>query len=397
MIRARGRSLPEAATVASLRLLTLLVPTREHAVVAGAPDDEGNSVEVVRALSRRMRVYWLVNDDREALEWLVAEDGDPSNLRLLPKSSRRAFVAYLTARYVFFTHGLYGSPPPPRRKTVVNLWHGDGPKRRKGFVEIRSTYVVSGTELWGAPREQAFGVGHGGVLVTGNPRIDQFQRPATDAQLRTLGLDPARPVVLWLPTYRTTDYQGRRMGMVRNWSDGQELSGCDSVRSLFTQVRARAEELGVTVVVKPHPLDADRFAETGLRCLTNEQLREARVMLYQLLARTSGLITDYSSVWTDYLGLHRPVGFYCPDLAEYQENRGLNVGDYASLIPGPLLNTDDDFTSFLDSCLHESADERARRERCIDRIGAETRTGATSRLLRALGLTPAASRPRARV
>ena len=383
---ARPRPWREASRIALLRALVALLPARPHAVVAGVPDDEGNSVEVVRALVPHLRVYWLVTDDPESLSWLLPEYADHPRLRVVRRDSARAYLAYATARWVFFTHGLYGSPRPPRRKTFVNLWHGDGPKQRKGFADIASTYVVSGTELWGRPRAASFHVPDRNVLVTGNPRLDQLASAATPEQLGRLGLCVDRPLVLWLPTYRTTDYRDQRLGAVRNWSDGAELSGADAVQGLLQRVAAVADSIGVTVVVKPHRLDADRYAGTGIRCVTSEELQSARTTLYQLLGRSSGLVTDYSSVWTDYLATGRPIGFFCPDLDRYEEVRGLNVVDYLSLIPGPRLEGVDDFARFLQGCLADPDPWREQRARCAARIGARTERGATARLLQALGI-----------
>jgi hypothetical protein len=36
------------------------------------------------------------------------------------------------------------------------------------------------------------------------------------------------------------------------------------------------------------------------------------------------MISDYSSVWVEYLDLDRPLLLYCPDIAEYLTGRGLN-------------------------------------------------------------------------
>ena len=369
-----------------MRACLQMLPSRHHAVVAGTPDDEGNSVEVVRKLARRLPVYWLVTDDSATLEWLLSGVDGAETVRCLPKYSVRAFWAYATARYVFFTHGLYGSPYPPRNKTSVNLWHGDGPKRRNQFARIRSTVVVSGTRLWGRYKADEFEVGQDDLLVTGNPRVDQFSRPITDDGLRALGLDPSDGLVLWLPTFRTTDFQGRRLGPVRNWSDAAELSNSPLVRSRLGQVAEAARSKGVTLAVKPHPLDADRFSDTGLHIVTGADLREARVTFYQLLARADGLITDYSSVWTDFLALDRPIGFYCPDHDDYVAARGLNVDDYFSLLPGPLLQDGNDFQAFVRECVEEPELSQARRLRSADLIGAETRLGATERLLDAVGI-----------
>lgn len=389
---------PDLSALAARGKLLLLrgalstLPTREHAVVAGFPDDEGNSVETVRALARRIPVFWLVNDPPETLEWLLSGAEGRDRIRTVSKDSRAAYLAYVTARYVFFTHGLYGSPPAPRGRTFVNLWHGDGPKMSKRFADIRSTYVVAGTRLWGGTRPLYFGVDDGGVLVTGNPRIDQFARPVGDDQMQALGLDPAQPFVLWMPTYRRTEYRGRRLARVRNWADAADLSDSERVRRLTGEVAEAGRRLGITVVVKPHPLDADGYGATGLPVIGNADLQRAHVTHYQLMGRSSGLITDYSSVWTDYLALDRPIGFYCPDLEEYEAERGLNVEGYRELIPGPLLDSPADFEAFLGECLDESSESRARRSRSTRRVGAETRFGAGDRLLDAVGVPRDVSR-----
>jgi CDP-glycerol glycerophosphotransferase (TagB/SpsB family) len=355
-------------------------------VVAGFPDEEGNSVETVRALARRLPVHWLINSSPESVEWLLSGAERRDRIRLVPKDSKRAFLAYATARYVFFTHGLYGSPPAPRRRTFVNLWHGDGPKMSKRFANVRSTYTVAGTRLWGDQRPVYFGVAPTGVLVTGNPRIDQFARPVRDDQLHALGLDPAKPFILWMPTYRRTEYRGRRLAKVRNWADAADLSDSERVRHLIGEVSESASRLGVTVVVKPHPLDADDYGATDLLVIDGDVLNRAEVTVYQLLGRSHGLITDYSSVWTDYLAVDRPIGFYCPDLEQYEAARGLNVDGYRDLIPGPLLDSPADFEQFLCECLEESAASRSKRAQAAQRIGAVTRLGASDRLLDAVGI-----------
>ncbi len=381
-----SRRLRTRAKLRALGWLLAVAPARPYAVVSGSPDIEGNSVELVRALASRMPVRWLVADPPEELRWLL--DGAPGadRVRMVPKGSRAAFLSYLGARYVFFTHGLYGSPQPPRRKVFVNLWHGDGPKRRRGFAHIRSTVVVGGTELWGRRRGDTFGVGRDHALVTGNPRIDQLHRPCDEATLAALGVSPGQRLVLWLPTYRRTHYRGRRVGHVRNWSDGDELSASEQVSELLREVVGCARERGVTLAVKPHPLDGDRFGGTGMALLTDADLLEHRTTLYSLLGSTVGLITDYSSVWTDYLALDRPIGYYVPDLAEYDADRGLNVVDYSSVMAGPRLATIADFKAFIRDCLDEPDEPRAHRRRVAERIGAETRPGAAERLLVELGL-----------
>jgi CDP-glycerol glycerophosphotransferase len=359
-------------------------PKWNHAIVAGFPDDEGNAVEVVRSLPERWagKVYWLVDNEPSSLLWLLEGGVKTEHVHLVSKRSLRAFLLFATARLVFFTHGIYTCPRPPTNAVFVNLWHGDGPKSRgnaKFKQTIPTTFIISGTLLWGLNRLKSFDLRNEQLLVTGNPRIDQFARPASDLAMRNLGIDPAKPFILWMPTYRGTNGTGRL-----SWNDTSLLSSRNSVRLVLQEAATRARELGITMVVKPHPLDADSFTEAGMRVVTSAELLKAQVALYQLLARSAGLITDYSSVWTDYLALSRPIGFYCPDYSDYVEGRGLNVDELPSLLPGPMLTSPDQFTEFFLACSTGSESLNAMREESIRRTGAETRMGAARRLLDAL-------------
>jgi CDP-glycerol glycerophosphotransferase len=364
-----------------VQALVHVLPARNHTVVAGWPDEEGNSVEVLRALPSHTDgpVYWLVDSEPDELIWLLDGVEGKERVRLLRKRSLAGLLAYATAQTIFFTHGLYGCPRPPKRKTFVNLWHGDGPKRTDTQHEsprIPSSYVVAGTALWGQYKADFFGVPRTRLLVTGNPRIDQLARPLTDEQVDALGIPAEMPLVLWLPTYRSAHGPaGQR------WEDSSFRSASSDLRGQWCPALAEVNRLGLTVVVKPHPLDCDSFAETGLRVVSNKDLTQVHGSLYQLLARASGLITDYSSAWTDFLVLDRPMCFYCPDLEEYATTRGLNVPDLLTLLPGPLLERPDQLAPFLRRCLEEPESSAGLRRESVLRVGAETRLGATARLL----------------
>ena len=58
------------------------------------------------------------------------------------------------------------------------------------------------------------------------------------------------------------------------------------------------------------------------------------------------LITDFSSVATDYLLLGRPVVLYCPDYDEFEDARGFNF-DPLEMMPGVLIRTKEDLFAVL--------------------------------------------------
>ena len=67
----------------------------------------------------------------------------------------------------------------------------------------------------------------------------------------------------------------------------------------------------------------------------NDSLIPAFIDTNELLAITDILISDYSSIFYDYLATDKPVIFYIPDLEEYKNYRGLYIEPEE--LPGPCL------------------------------------------------------------
>ena len=374
-MRAQLRNLALGAVLVSLRatlaVLTRAVPQCRSVVVAAYPETEGNGVETARALLRRYpgRVVWL----REAgpvpdeVRDLAAE-----GLVLARKAGPAGLWAYLRAEAVLFTHGLYGSPRPAPRKPVVNLWHGDGPKDIRPAKEvgghIASTYFVGSTRLFSDFQAAAFGVPSGRVLLTGNPRTDQLWRPFAADTLARLGI--TGDFVVWMPTFR----RARAVGAVRARAHDGPAAG-DGHPELAGLLRG-LERRGLQLVVKPHPLDADRRDWAGAVTVTEEDLVRAGTSLYAVLGASAGLVTDYSSVWVDYLLLDRPMAFLVTDRHRY--DRQLFPPDVLDWVPGEVVDPDHDpFEAFLADLDAGGREGAAQRQAVARRIGLNpTRTAA---------------------
>ena len=350
-----------------LTVSTRVVPTTRTVLVSGFPESEGNAVEVALALLRRYdgTVVWL----REPEGPTATLPAHP-RLRTVPKLSRAGLWAYVRAEAVFFTHGLYGSPRPRGRRgrAVVNLWHGDGPKDLRPALGpgamIPSTHVVASTRVFGERKAAAFGSPPEALVLTGNPRTDQLFRPVDAATLARLGI--TGDFVLWMPTFRRT----KGSSVHKDWSDGGADVGLSEVGPLRDLLRAR----GIQLVVKPHPMDAEERRGDGVVRLADDQLAAEGVALYSLIGASAGLVTDYSSVWVDYLLLDRPLAFLVPDLGSY--TRALDPPDVMTWLPGEVVG-DAPFEEFVADLDARGARGRELRAAVADRLGlAQTRTSA---------------------
>ena len=76
---------------------------------------------------------------------------------------------------------------------------------------------------------------------------------------------------------------------------------------------------------------------SNIMTVTNTMLAEAGVQLYELMAETDALLSDYSSVVIDYLMLQKPVVMVMSDMREYESSRGFVFDNIRDYLPGPII------------------------------------------------------------
>lgn len=205
----------------------------------------------------------------------------------------------------------------------LNTWHGIGYKTlgrsdKNPFGAglsvtnmLQATHVISPcnfmteTLIYGFSLRGPFS---GELAETGYPRIDTtllaLDRKAKESLHAALGTHPDKPTVLFAPTWRG-DVSAAERQIRQVEKDLLMLSRFDAnVIFLGHHIMARhLKELSVDGVVLPSP-----------NMNTN-----------QLLAIADVLITDYSSIFFDYLVTGRPVIHYLYDYRTYAQSRGLTL------------------------------------------------------------------------
>ena len=87
------------------------------------------------------------------------------------------------------------------------------------------------------------------------------------------------------------------------------------------------------LIVKIHPLQklsGEMKKYSYIEFVTQEQLNKSEMTVYSLLRAADALITDYSSVYFDFMMLDRPIGFTVDDIEEYKKNRGFASKNFKS-------------------------------------------------------------------
>jgi CDP-glycerol glycerophosphotransferase (TagB/SpsB family) len=167
------------------------------------------------------------------------------------------------------------------------------------------------------------------IHVTGIPRNDwltcsedKLPQDLLDYQTRLKAQLSGRKLILYAPTFR--DYDRQACGFTE-----KDVAILDSV------LRANNAVMGI----RAHPRDEGLFRPLIKNSST---ILDMDYSIYPeltvLLRKTDLLITDYSSLWVDYLLRNKPVLGYVFDLERYQGSRGL-MFDYQTVFPGPLCQT----------------------------------------------------------
>jgi CDP-glycerol glycerophosphotransferase (TagB/SpsB family) len=173
----------------------------------------------------------------------------------------------------------------------------------------------------------AFGVDTSQVINGGYPRTDvllsrddgaRFRMPEEERvieQCRAYAREGTR-VMLYMPTFRDWRNDAERVIPI-DWA------------SLDEALQAH----GGALFCKLHPNDQARLPD--LAGLSRVHLIPSNVDPYPILRHTDALISDYSSIFFDYLLLDRPVVFYPYDLDDYRRYSRALYDDYDTVTPGP--------------------------------------------------------------
>ncbi|WP_334122924.1 CDP-glycerol glycerophosphotransferase family protein [Glutamicibacter sp.] len=290
------------------------------------------------------RYAWVYNESTE----IPAQLANDADVAIIKQHSDKYIKLLGTAKYLVnnATFPTYFARRDGQK--VLNTWHGtplkfmgklvkDGVAEhrnvQRNFLQTTHMMVPNTHTLKTLSTDHDLdGLFPAKVALSGSPRIDQMvnmSQKRRDEILNELGIDPLnhQKIVLFAPTWR---------GQLKDRS---------------YDVNGLVEDLAALAQGEHHMLfRAHRFAEQ----LIGDAELDATVVpssidTNELLAVVDVLITDYSSIFYDFLPAKKPVIFYTPDFEAYEAERGLYFE--RSTWPGEVLNSIDDVSVELKAAL----------------------------------------------
>ena len=308
---------------------------------------------------------WALSDPEAEKAFHREFDGHPK-VSMVARGSGDYQRALATSGYL--VNNATFSPQFGKRpgQIYLNTWHGT-PLKHMGFDMpdgawqsantlrnfLNADYLLAANPFMAEVMyEQAYKLTNifaGEIITEGYPRIDRQwldddTRGELVAHLGDAGIAlGGKRVVLYAPTWRGSSFQAPQK----------------DIDDLADRVDALQRSLGDDVIVL---LKTHQSVHTAARTAPRRPagLVPNTIPTNALLGLADALVTDYSSIFFDYLATGRPIGFFTPDAEQYAEDRGT----YFPLdeLPGPVSED----AAVLGSDLKALMDGDAQHERYAD-------------------------------
>jgi len=286
-----------------------------------------------------LRHIWVL--DHHAGKPFKAEFRRDRRVRFVTYRSAQYFAALARSQYLINNATFPAEFQKRDGQTYLNTWHGT-PLKTMGYdmpdgaffaANTLRNFVAADLLLAQNPtmtrmyREsyKLDGIFSGRILETGYPRTDRqlvsgTDREAARAVLRAAGIPvDGRTLVTYAPTWKGASFTSPR----------------DDAEALLATVDALQERLGdgFAVALKAHQAVHRMVADQAPGRLVPNDLPTNVV-----LGLTDVLITDYSSIFFDFLTTQRRIVFFTPDEEDYARERGTSaLGE----LPGATARTVD--------------------------------------------------------
>ena len=234
---------------------------------------------------------------------------------------------------------------------IVQLFHGYGgvkePRLYAGMSELKKKIVKiyaddHSKSYWMVPSVYFCGLlpniyetDKNKMSITGQPRIDLLLRRAKIEYFEDfIKTHEIEKMLLYVPTHRN---YGQNEGIDISYEEWQRLNNYLAAKKYY-------------LLFKPHPLELYKYENfKGFSNIIIVTQIPNSSDVYEYIHYFDALISDYSSIATDYLVLDRPIIHYMYDLDTFS-TESMFVDDDNKFICGPICKTQDDLIAALEDC-----------------------------------------------
>ncbi len=315
------------------------------------PDYSGNTKRVFNEMIRRnvnndYQFVWCCND-KNSVKALNKQFHGLKNTKAVYRDNRFYKFYYAEVAKLIIVENMF-LESKKREQKYVFLNHGASFKSCYGRYQLpeycKNARVITLSDYLKKYDCYDCGFNSDYTYSLGFPRNDILFQPSIN--LHELFKGTFEKTIYWLPTYRQhKEY---------NYDKHSDISfPIIYNRNIAEKINCVAKENNVLIIIKPHPVQDVSIIKdyhlSNMVFIDNDYLIEHSIEGYELLGSVDSLLTDYSSVYYDFLLCDKPIGLCWDDFEEYKKRVGFVKGlDINYICSGGLkIYNADDLCSFI--------------------------------------------------
>ncbi|KYG90280.1 hypothetical protein A0U40_08575 [[Bacillus] sp. KCTC 13219] len=347
------------AFIKYIQLLFSIFPTRNIILFESIPDMEGNSravfdMMVKQGVNKKYKLVWIV-DKKVSFNHI-----DVQNLFFISKPNTLFekiiyMLRYFNAKIKITENFCY--PKFHQRTFALHLGHGTAIKNTGSlmFINGAADYALYQSEFVKETTAKLYNLDVNNLICLGMPRNDNL--------INGSKVSAEENYIVWLPTFRASN-SSNRIDSDYNFPLGIPIfNDVSEVQRLNDILRSH----GTNLYIKPHFAarldDLEIHDFSNIKVINDNFYKEKGLLFYEFLGMSKALITDYSSVYFDYLLLDRPIGITIDDLSQYEKRIGFVYDDFKKTILGEYIENYTDLENYILGCIKNSIDYRYLKER----------------------------------
>lgn len=276
---------------------------------------------------------WVIN----SFDTIPKKYRDKNNIIFVKRGSD-AYLKYISkAKYLIgdssFKEYVVRKPQQKYLQTTHGIFYKAVGRERKGDNVgvasstrnlLQATHILAPNDFMVRKQMSSYsirGIGSDKIAKVGYPRIDITlnEQDNFKAQIKNrIQVDKDKKIVLYAPTWRGGTKKENNFDTEKLVSDLKQLS-----------------RLNVNILFRGHTI-TKKFLK-DIKIPENVILPSEDISTNELLNVTDVLISDYSSVFFDFIPTERPIIHYLYDLDKYESERGLNLSE--DELPGFIAKT----------------------------------------------------------
>lgn len=337
-----------------IKFITSLLPLKNVIIFESNPDFADNALAVYEELLRRgynkkYKIIWLLNGNH-IIENL------PQNVYAYKKVHGSYFDKILSywnnarSKFIFdsnrFVHKIN------HRQVRIHLKHGLPIKDASHYTTTvgKVDVLCVPSDYWIDVCAKEHHVSPSLIKPLGFPRNDVL-----------IPQPHKHKTIIWMPTFR----KNFMVAAQNTQFDFNSIMPFGLPFISSTEVLQNINELfkqnNAYLLIRLHP--AQDISEIFLSEMSNikicndDFINAHKTTLYKILTNTDALISDYSSIYYDYLLLDKPIALATFDFEHYKKHNGIlaeNYEEFKRMFPSVFIESYEDLTEFFNNIFKEN-------------------------------------------